>query len=415
MRKIKIAALSLCFILLLGTVINTAADIVRKKGSIKFYSQFWQNPEEYDVWFMGTSRVYFSIQPMELWNRYGIRSYNLGSSGSSIPQVYWTLMCALEYSEPQVVVLDTFNIHLQVKYQRPGKMVHTGIDEIPLSAMKIRGVCDMFDTWKERFEYLCGFSIYHNRWEELTSEDFNVTVLETKGARFQDKIVDNSDYQMIGKEDMSVADTVGFLYLEKIIAECQKRGIRLILTELPFCGDKDKQRAMNAVPQVAEEHGLTCLNMMYEEGLLDKGTDFGDNVHVNLFGAEKITDYVGNYLSEHCNLADYRESAEIAAQWNADYEKYLQRRTVEMRDAGTVKSYVQWLADDRYVCYMYQGKEPDGLLERELAKLDNITYISREEAKERLGEEIKGDYAFLVENHSGEILDKAVFQKGKRL
>ena len=75
---------------------------------------------------------------------------------------------------------------------------------------------------------------------------------------------------------------------------------------------------------------------------------------------------------------------------------------------------MQWLDDDQYTCCMYQKEKPGGLLGAEIAKLENITYLSREEAEEKMGMEITGEYAFVVENDQGEVLDRAIFKDGKR-
>ena len=113
-------------------------------------------------------------------------------------------------------------------------------------------------------------------------------------------------------------------------------------------------------------------------------------------------------------LKDYREDSMTAKDWDDDYERYLQFKVKKMQDANKIKSYVQWLDEDRYTCYMYQKEEPGGLLAKEIAKLKNITYLSLEEATEKMGMEINGEYAFLVENDRGEVVDRAVFKEGKR-
>ena len=164
-------------------------------------------------------------------------------------------------------------------------------------------------------------------------KDFDVQLLETKGHRFLSKIVDNSEFRNIEKEEMSDTDTIGFFYLKKIIEECQKRGITIVLTEIPMCLEEEVQRAMNAVPKLAEEYGVECLNMRYEEGLVDYGSDFADEGHLNSFGSRKVTRYLGEYLSKNCGLKDYREDPETAKEWNDDYERYMQFKAAERRQA----------------------------------------------------------------------------------
>ncbi len=415
MDRVKKLAASLCFAALLCAVLALAASVLERKNSVKNYARFWEDPKGYDVWFLGTSHVYYGIQPMDLWEQYGIRSYNLAASSSTLPQTYWTLVCALEQAQPEVVVLDAFKVHMNEKHH-DDRVSHVGLDSIPLSAAKLKGICDMFDTWEERFEYICKFSVYHSRWEELEKQDFNYQLSPMKGSQLKDKLADFSGFQYIAKEDMSPTDTVGFCYLEKIIEECQKRGIKLVLAAFPFCGSEEEQRGINAVPGVAKAHGVDFLDMAHEEGLLDYSVDFGDRNHVNLFGSKKLTRYMGDYLSQHCGLKDYRDTPEVAEEWNADFAIFLQEKIKWMKAAKSLKRYVQWLSDDRYACYLYQEKAPDpkGGLARELAQLNNIHLISLEEAKARMGGEIRGGYAFFVEDAKGEMVDKAVFRKGKR-
>ena len=61
MSKIKALALSLCFAVILGVILNAASDVLRKKDSTERYAEFWNDPGEYDVWFMGTSQWNYGI------------------------------------------------------------------------------------------------------------------------------------------------------------------------------------------------------------------------------------------------------------------------------------------------------------------------------------------------------------------
>ena len=41
-------------------------------------------------------------------------------------------MCALQYSQPRVIVLDTYKLHIDVKHQQD-RVPHSGMDRIPFS------------------------------------------------------------------------------------------------------------------------------------------------------------------------------------------------------------------------------------------------------------------------------------------
>lgn len=58
--------------------------------------------------FMGTSHVLNAVYPMELWNDYGIVSYNFGGHGNYLPTTYCIMKNALEYTTPKLMVIDCF-------------------------------------------------------------------------------------------------------------------------------------------------------------------------------------------------------------------------------------------------------------------------------------------------------------------
>ena len=75
MHQIKKLASCICFMLILGILSGAVSSLMEMKESRERYAEFWRDPTGYDVWFMGTSHIYYAIQPMELWEQYGIRSY----------------------------------------------------------------------------------------------------------------------------------------------------------------------------------------------------------------------------------------------------------------------------------------------------------------------------------------------------
>lgn len=48
-------------------------------------------------------------------------------------------------------------------------------------------------------------------------------------------------------------------------------------------------------------------------------TDKGD--HLNLYGAQKVTTYMSNYLVTHYNLTDFR-GTELGAEWSKLVDQY---------------------------------------------------------------------------------------------
>ena len=75
---------------------------------------FWNLPNDTnDVLFFGTSHMVSGISPMEIYEKNGIVSYNLGTSCQPIQGTYYLLKEALKYQSPKVIVLDVSNLFYQ--------------------------------------------------------------------------------------------------------------------------------------------------------------------------------------------------------------------------------------------------------------------------------------------------------------
>lgn len=92
-------SLTVCFLFHL-------TDLMERKSSDVKYSDFFKQDEDFDVLFMGSSHVINAVYPMELWDDYGIVSYNFGGHANQMPTTYWVMENALEYTNPKVVVID---------------------------------------------------------------------------------------------------------------------------------------------------------------------------------------------------------------------------------------------------------------------------------------------------------------------
>lgn len=413
---------TVCFLMAFLFVFGTSCAFLERKTSRERYAEFWSEPDAYDVWFLGTSHMYYAVQPMDLWKEYGIRSYNLAAPASLIPQVYWTLKNALNYGRPKAVVVDCYHIErdFRINTNKIAQM-HTGLDSIPLSRSKFEAVFDLFDTTELRMEFLFDFYMYHNRWEEIGAEDFKPEYSVQKGALLSSTVNDVSGrLKPIDQTDKRVKETDGYVYFRKIIELCQSRNIPVILTSIPFCAPKSVQRILNGVSGLSEEYRVPFLNLTYEPALsLDYQTDFWDWGHVNRAGAKKITHYIGSYLNEQLNLQKTRPDQTTEQKWNDAYLVYRDSYTQWIREEENLNDYLTWLSDEAYFCEIYQNENinpaEDPILEKLLRGVNCKTSLSYEDAVSAAGNEFTGDFLFIVKDaFTGETLDTAIFLDKKR-
>ena len=108
----------------------------RKNSNAKIADFFYQ--EEFDVLFFGSSHMLNGIFPMQLWNDYGIVSYNMANYGERLVLSYYNLLLALEQTNaPKLVVIDTYMVHHTDKLNKVKRVEsHYTLDSYPISYTK---------------------------------------------------------------------------------------------------------------------------------------------------------------------------------------------------------------------------------------------------------------------------------------
>ena len=358
--KIIIGCLTtLCLTLVL--LISVGRLLELKDSRIK-HEDFFNQKEDFDVLFIGSSHVTNGVFPMELWNEYGIVSYNLGEPAAQIATTYWMLQNALEHTTPKVVVLDGLNIAGTYKGDRRSEFMHLAFDDLPFSKTKINTVEDILDdkefkrdilTGKVQTEgevrskigYLWNYSIYHSRWNELSKKDFVVEKNIEKGAE-SGMVVTQGSLDRISKKEIHKGEYVGEEYFRKIIEDCQNKGIEVLLTYLPSTANEFYQKESNMIYAIAEEYGVQYINFL-DSNIVDYKTDMCDNSHLNVSGARKVTNYLGNYLVSNYDLEDHRTDEEYK-QWREDAVVYEKFKTDTLKTEENLLTYLMLLSASDY-------------------------------------------------------------------
>ena len=311
------------FILLLGLILGRMQYMFTRKESKKKLARFFQEQAGFDVLFTGISHMETGVSPMELYNDYGITSFNFGESGARLPFAYWTLRNALDYCTPKLVVIDVRRIDLEDKEADP--YVRTNFDYFPLTKTKAEAVWDLFDGFEDRLSYLFPLIAYHDRWQELRRSDFgNIQYRIDNGTFYYGKaelaVFDPVHHSYVEPELVYKPGAVGEEYLRRMIELCQGKGIEVLLVELPFPGTRRDQRFANSVQAIADEYGVNFLNYHHIEGVVDYDTDMTNQTHVNDSGMHKTTYSIGRFITDHYDLPDRRRDSAYAS-WTQQYNK----------------------------------------------------------------------------------------------
>ena len=340
-----------CIMVIIITLVmfNATANIVERKESVVKNQDFILEKQNIDVLFLGTSHVINGVYPMELWDDYGIVSYNLAGHSTPIATSYWVLKNALDYTNPKVVVIDCLDIRNVIKVSDNFDYTHICFDVFPLSLTKIQACNDLLEgnTEHSKWDLLFPFSQYHNRWNQLTSDDFKVEYNCEKGAEMRVDLVSPLYFDKIPSEQKITEDTLAMEYLEKIITECNEQGIEVLLTYLPFPAEPFYQEEANKVYDIAEEYGVDYINFL-DMDIVNYETDCYDEAsHLNPSGARKVTDYLGQYIMDNYDVQDQRSNEDYRG-WTADYEEYQKKKDEILTGIENPYVYMALLTDNNY-------------------------------------------------------------------
>lgn len=354
-RKLKIFVSCIAVIALFLTMMAYLGRLTQRKDSVEKYTDFFQQEADFDVLFLGSSHMLNAVYPMELWDDLGIVSYNMAGHANTIPVDYWMLQNALQYTTPKVVVIDAMGIAIDYKINPKFEYLHMNLDAFPLTKTKIQTVLDLVDDSKpgagdkfsRQMEILWDFTTYHNRWSQLVKDDFAVNVSPEKGAEMRVGVAIPDEVPEVSPDSKYEGNALGLQYLERIILDCQDRGIQVLITYVPFPANELRIKEANALYDIAEKYGVKYINFL-AEGTVDFDTDCYDaNSHLNPSGAHKVTNYLGRVLREEYNVPDRREDPAYA-QWHEDYEEYHAFKFNKMASQTSGNRYLMMLYDDDY-------------------------------------------------------------------
>ena len=335
MKKKIIAAicvlLASCVLFAALTALLMPKYIENPEGRLvgEYYSQAGEN----DVIFLGDCEVYESFIPAVLWEEYGITSFVRGSAQQLVWQSYYLLEETLRYETPKAVV---FNVYA-LKYGEPQNHAYNRmtLDGMRWSSSKVGAISASMTEDESFVEYILPLLRFHSRITELNSDDFKymfgVPAVSDSGYLMQTEVRPMTTERQ-GEELFDYTlPSEAFSYLDKMRELCKENGVELILVKAPtnhwkfwWYDEWDEQVAVYAA-----EHGLDYLNLIpsADDMGIDWSTDtYDEGMHLNVYGAEKLTRYFGKMLSEKYGIADRSAEPELAAAWNERVRIYYERK-----------------------------------------------------------------------------------------
>lgn len=314
LRHLIRAVAFLCVLALLLSAVSAFTYPKTSQGIRKYHAEyiFGEPADSLDYVFVGSSNVSEGFSPLDVWNASGAAGYSCSEPWATLCRDYYLLRNIFKKQHPKLVLLDTDGFFFD-------KGTLTGTEAALNTVLQ-----ENFSTFR-----------YHDRWKKLTwqtlftTTDYSIQDL-LKGHAFNTTIKPSTNVSYM-KATSALSDDVPLLlkfYMQRIIQLCSQNGAQILIVSIPSTSYWNMARH-NRVQQYADSLGLRFidLNLCLEEIGIDWNNDTRDKgMHLNAYGAQKVSVYMGSYLKEYFDLPDHR-GEDAYASWDTRYQQYLTKFT----------------------------------------------------------------------------------------
>lgn len=286
---------------------------------------------EHQIIFLGDCEAYEGFVPPVLWERFGLTSYVRGSPQQLIWQSYALLCEMLEYEAPSVVVFSVCSMRYgEAESEAYNRMT---LDGMRFSRYKLLAVERSLTDGENRLSYLFPVLRYHSRVGELCGDDFKYAFsrphLSHNGYMMRGGVRAREDIAVVGEPDSPLPD-ICFEYLDKMRELCNEHGVRLVLVKSPVNTWRYPWYELwdRSIGEYSRLYGLDYFNFIEDVGHgIDWNTDTYDGgAHLNVLGAEKLTEYFGKLLLESGSVRSLRGNEKIEEEWRRKLDLYYNER-----------------------------------------------------------------------------------------
>lgn len=284
----------------------------------KNISGYYAEPQNsLDVVLIGPSGLFSAFAPMQAWHKYGFTSYDFCINAMGVDALPFMVNEAVKTQKPKVLIIDCFSfIYRQVAKDFDDYAVRYNTDGFKYSLDRVKLINKVVPPSMDKLSFYFDIIKYNSEpiWDDFFYSKHN----PEKGFQF---LPWGTSQKAPFTTKISPLDPDLDRYLDDLIRECKKQKIKILYTYMPYGYISEKSNEqVNYIQKKVKNNGFEFLDLEeYQNEInLDLNKDCWDIRHFNIYGAEKITDFIAKYLVENYNLSD-RRNDEKYKKWNDDY------------------------------------------------------------------------------------------------
>lgn len=298
---------AIAFLLIVASVYAVADRVFMHKDA-SYYSLrrfFSERGDKYDVLAFGPSYMFCTLNPVELYRGFGIRSFLPGTSLQQPEATVSYVVESLRRYSPRVVLLEPSMVFFEESPEEyPEGYAHAATDPFPFGLEKL-SLIGRINVSDDLMNYAVPFVKYHSRWKRLAKPDFKLQDERPKTCfNGFGLYVTYKSFRMppIPKGVKPEPPHPGLLSaFERIRKEISDRGCRLVLVFSPRNSYAGRRLGRYLwLKDYAVRLGIPCIDLFADlaQTGIDPETDFRDGGHLNVNGARKATEWIGRQLLE---------------------------------------------------------------------------------------------------------------------
>lgn len=310
---IRILSFCLIFIFLFTLLSYMAKPIdVNLESIAGIYSE---KKNSLDVVSMGGSVACVYYAPLYAWDKYGIVSYDYGANSFDAELYKYYIKELLKTQHPKLIIIDVRPLEYDHNLQPEDRSINWGRN--PLKGMKFslnKINCINKNIYKKdyRTSYYFDFIMYHG------NIIFSKDKLDMMFGRYKNKFngfnnsycgVKSSKQNDFKTEEISKLSQNRTEIIIELLDYIKTTDVNYLFVVVPSpLHTKERKRYFNYIEHMIRQYGYNFLdtNEYTADMQLDFKTDFNDGEHVNIYGTEKYTDFLCNYILNNYDIISHK-------------------------------------------------------------------------------------------------------------
>lgn len=333
--RIVAFALVFVFVFVFLTYTSKPGDL---RNSSRIYGLYAEKENTLDVVNIGGSATFVYYAPLQAWEDYGIVSYDYAAAGVQAELYKHMIEEVLKTQSPKLIVLDARAFQYRDAEnddsQPPSEFTYrTTLDGMRLSLNKIRFINNNVGVYIEdddKLSYYLDLIKYHGHGYPNVDkmkimlgkykDKYNGFFIEAKNEELKKEEFETDETRPVSEDTNAV--------LVDLLEYMQGIDCEFLFTVSPYLEKEEHKQTFNYVESVVEQYGYKFLdaNDYVDEMGIDYSTDFYDTKHVNIYGAEKYTEFLSKYMLENYDIPDRTDDPAYAFmnnyvdQWHQETE-----------------------------------------------------------------------------------------------